>query len=192
MSESTRRMKANKAMEGKPCRACEQPMAFAVDAVLCTACQAVHHADCWDRAGGCATVGCENAPLKKLDAEPAAGAGKAVARDREECPHCGKLIRVNAAFCPFCRKATTPDGIYRGVTTTAPGAVPALVFGILGFICSPITATVAIVMANKAKGEIARNPTYKGAGMATAGMVLGIVWLILFCLGILFRMASRG
>jgi hypothetical protein len=192
MSESTRRLKANKAMEGKPCGACEQPMAFAVDAVLCTACQAVHHAECWDRAGGCATEGCENAPLKKLDTESAVGTGKAVVQNREECPHCGKLIRVNAAFCRFCKKATTPDGIYRGVSVNAPGAVPALVFGILGFFCTPITATVALVMANKAKREIANNPTYKGGGMATAGLVLGIIWIVLFGLGLLIRIASRG
>jgi len=183
-------MKANKAMEGKPCGACEQPLAFAVDAVLCTACQAVHHADCWDRQGGCGTEGCENAPLKKLDPQPAAGARRAVPKDREECPHCGKLIRANAKFCRFCKKATTPDGIYRGVTTNAPGAVPALVFGILGFICTPITATVAVIQATKAKREIANNPTYKGGGMATAGLVLAIIWFVLFALGILIRFAS--
>lgn len=32
---------------GRPCRACEAPLAVGQSAVTCPRCKAVHHVDCW-------------------------------------------------------------------------------------------------------------------------------------------------
>jgi ABC-type phosphate transport system permease subunit len=78
-----------------------------------------------------------------------------------------------------------------GPQPTAPGAVATLVYGILAlFICGPLFGTIAIVKANKVKRFIAENPQYGGEGYATAGLVLGIVALVLFALVVLFQLAS--
>ena len=68
----------------------------------------------------------------------------------------------------------------------APGAVTALVLGIVGFIIWPIgliCGPLAINYANQARDAIAANPMYDGNGMATAGYVLGIIDTIF---GVLF------
>jgi len=48
---------------------------------------------------------------------------------------------------------------------------------------------VAIVEASKARRAIAMDPSLTGGGMATAGMVLGIVAIVLNVIGIIFRLS---
>lgn len=64
---------------------------------------------------------------------------------------------------------------------TPGSAVAALVLGILGLVFCPIVCSVlAIIFGQQAKGEIERDPSLGGAGMATAGFVMGIVGLALY------------
>lgn len=71
----------------------------------------------------------------------------------------------------------------------APGAKQALIYGIVSFFCCGILlGPIAIMKANEAKRAIAMDPSLTGGGMATAGMILGIVSLILNVLGILARL----
>ena len=71
---------------------------------------------------------------------------------------------------------------------TAPGAVPALVWGIVSlFCCGIITGWVAISYANRAHTAIAMNPNLGGKGMATAGKIMGIIAIVLGVLGILLQ-----
>ncbi|MCZ6785914.1 MAG: DUF4190 domain-containing protein [Planctomycetota bacterium] len=74
-------------------------------------------------------------------------------------------------------------------TENAPGAVPALVVGLCGFLmlaCAPVFGTLAIVMGIRALKRIERHERYVGAGMAMAGAILGVVqWLIFFLLLVL-------
>lgn len=67
-----------------------------------------------------------------------------------------------------------------------PGAVPALVLGIIGAaLCwcygiGLVPSIIALVLGVKARKAFAANQTqYQGGGMATAGMVLGIVGTVL-------------
>ena len=81
-------------------------------------------------------------------------------------------------------------GYFRPAGGEAPGAKQALILGILSFFCCGILlGPFAIVNANKAKQAIAMDPTLTGGGMATAGMVLGIIALILNVIGIIARLA---
>ena len=72
------------------------------------------------------------------------------------------------------------------VMQTAPSAIAALVFGILGLFClGPIFGIVAIVLGVVARNRIAREPgRYTGGGLATAGLVLGIVAFVLSGVGL--------
>jgi Domain of unknown function (DUF4190) len=80
-----------------------------------------------------------------------------------------------------------------GMGAEAPGAKQALIMGILSlFCCGILLGPFAIVQANKAKQAIAMDPTLRGGGMATAGMILGIIALILNVLGIVARLALMG
>lgn len=112
------------------------------------------------------------------------------------CPHCNRPIREDAEICRYCRKAPTEDGIYRGPQVTAPGATASLVCGIIGIVLAFgcigfILSIVAIVKANEAKKAIADDPRYSGAGMATAGLVLGIIGLAIFGLLMISVVVAR-
>ena len=197
MSESIKRMKVNKVLEGTDCGSCGAMLDFGDDAVVCEACKSAHHATCWDRDGGCATEGCENAPLKQL--EGAAAVRARLPTGRMECPYCGKIIKEGAPRCVYCRKVIRQAGGPRdrgrgrgargyGSGGPAPGATAALVLGIVSIVfCGIILGPLAIAKSNEAKRAIARNPNLTGEGQATAGMICGIIGLVLNILMILFR-----
>lgn len=78
-----------------------------------------------------------------------------------------------------------PD--YRPTTSTL--AVVSLVSGLAAWVVLPfIGAIVAVVCGHLASGEIRRAPvgSIEGKGMATAGMVLGYVQLLLSVVGLVF------
>lgn len=107
------------------------------------------------------------------------------------CPNCRTAIMVGTQVCPSCRAITTPDGLYHGPKVNAPGAVAALVCGIIGlFVCGLILGIVAITKANAAKRAIEGDPTLGGGGMATAGMVLGVIDLIAWAIIIVVRVSA--
>lgn len=226
--EAARNLKVNLKLEGHPCRSCQATLQLAEDASVCTACEAPHHARCWESKGGCATPECVNAPLKRLDPVPAPapapgwgappaygsaplpyaaasfpggapapgwGAAPAAAAPPPPgmmaCPHCRTFIMAGSQMCHYCRGITTPDGLYHGPKTNAPGAVSSMVFGIIGLlICGIIFGPIAISKAQSAKQELQFNPTYGGAGFATAGLVLGIVDIALWGLLLFARVGG--
>ncbi len=192
--EAVRILKVNLKLAGKPCKWCQVPLELAEEAAVCTACEGEHHRRCWEPSGGCATVECVNAPLRRLDAPghramplPAAAV---LAPGTMHCPRCRDIIMMGSPLCPSCNAVTSPDGLYHGPKTNAPGAVSSLVYGIIGvFICGIIAGPIAISKSSQAKREIASNPTYGGGGLASAGMVLGIVDLVLWAV---FLIAKIG
>jgi hypothetical protein len=198
--EAVRKFKANPKMEGHPCKWCQIPLRLGDDAAVCNSCQGEHHGQCWDNKGGCATQGCVNAPLPQMQQQqqpmyggggygaPQPGYGAApqvsqqaalAAQGLMACPRCGSAIPIGSQICMNCKHITSPDGIYHGPKTTAPGATASLVFGLLGLlICGVIFGPIAISKANAAKAAIKMDPTLGGEGLATAGMVLGIIDIV--------------
>jgi hypothetical protein len=66
-----------------------------------------------------------------------------------------------------------------------------MVCGIVGLLLCPPAAIVAIVLGFVARNRITRsNGQLTGGGMATAGIVLGFVWAVLFALWIVL-LATR-
>lgn len=58
----------------------------------------------------------------------------------------------------------------------APGAVPALVLGILSLVLCPVLAPFAIAQGRRGEQEVdASGGALQGRGMATTGKVLGII-----------------
>jgi hypothetical protein len=57
--------------------------------------------------------------------------------------------------------------------------VASLVLGIIGVIAGFILSVLAIIFGALARGDTAKDPTLGGRSMATAGLILGIVGLLL-------------
>jgi hypothetical protein len=207
--EAVRTLKANLKLEGKPCGWCHAGLVLGDDAAVCIACEKEHHRECWDGKAGCSTQGCPSAPLRRLDAAAAAGgpaspfaAGVTSGAPASSvpgglppgmmtCPRCTLMLAMGTQVCPGCRTITSPDGIYHGPKINAPGAVASLVLGIIGmFFCGVIFGPLAIAQASSARRAINSDPTYGGGGMATAGMVLGIIGLVLFMLYFMIGFSS--
>lgn len=190
MGQTVNRLKANRVLEGKPCGWCAKVLTFGEDAALCEGCTTGHHAACWDGKGGCSTDGCVNAPLKQLAPTPRDNPYQEPGKIN--CPNCHLQIPAGSVRCEYCNVGlVSADGVYRGPTATAPGAVASLVFGIVAFfICGIIFGIVAIQKADEAKSAIAVDPSLTGGGMATAGKVLGIIAIVIWGLGIMVRVAA--
>lgn len=115
-----------------------------------------------------------------------------------QCPNCGKVIVPGVTTCPKCgspigSEAPAPPPAYAPGTPPAqppvPGAkqatsgwaIASLILGICGFTCIPLIGSVlAIVFGFLGKSEIKKSSgRLKGSGLATAGIVLGIVLIAL-------------
>jgi predicted acyltransferase len=72
----------------------------------------------------------------------------------------------------------------------SPLAIVSLVTGILGLLCCPfIPSLVAIITGVLAKKEIKQKPEQlTGDGMATGGIVLGVVGLIVMVIGVILQL----
>lgn len=202
MSEAAERAKVGEERAGQACSWCKAALTAEEDAATCGECSALHHEACWDGQLGCATKECLNAPLKRLDTlEPAKKAkpGKLkAARPKRRpgtkiCVDCEAEMSLDEEVCDSCYAINTPDGLYHGPKTTAPGASQALMMSIAGiFICAPILAPRAISSAAKVKEEIRKDPRLGGEGMATAAQVIGVLGLIFWIIGLLSRLSATG
>jgi hypothetical protein len=200
--EAVRKLKANLKLQARPCGWCQDALKLGDDAAVCEACDCAHHSRCWDGRAGCSTAGCVNAPLRRLDTPATAAAASPLAAavfsqpslpsGYMACPMCGVAVLMASQVCPACKAITTPDGIYHGPKTNAPGAVAALVYGLIGLVfCQIILGPVAIAKASSAKKAMASDPTLGGYGLATAGFVLGIVDLVLFVLYVMVKVSEQ-
>lgn len=64
-------------------------------------------------------------------------------------------------------------------------AIASLVLGIIG-LCGGFPAILALVFGFLAKKQIAEDPSKDGDGLATAGIVLGIIGIVVLILGLIF------
>lgn len=193
--ESVRKFKANPKVAGQPCGWCQGQLMLGDDAAVCAACEKEHHAACWDSKAGCANPTCVNAPLKQLDpavaAPQASPADALAAQGLMHCPNCRAVLTIGTQICLSCRAITTPDGIYHGPKTNAPGAVASLVMSIIGlFLCGIILGPLAISKANSAKSAIQMDPTLGGEGLATAGKVIGIIAIVFWAIAVVIRLGG--
>ena len=125
------------------------------------------------------------------------------------CPNCGSKIEGDLRICPFCGDALqteqvvstpqqqpvpsyqstpsynqypsqTPIVIHPTKKSNALGIV-ALIFSLLGLVVLPIVGSIVAIIT----GSVGRNKDYS-PGLATSGLVIGIIGLIFWVIGITF------
>jgi hypothetical protein len=115
--------------------------------------------------------------------------------DTRPCPFCAEPIKTEARKCRWCgeivdrqlaiakqqEKLREVERKREILLKEAPGARGSLILGIVGLILGPLMligfllGPIAIVMALSARRSIRKEPRLEGQGMATAGLVLGII-----------------
>jgi hypothetical protein len=173
----TKRIKANQKFATQSCQWCHLTFNFGEDLALCDICGNAVHAACWDKKLGCATPQCPNGPPPET--VPSRTFGGDEAAENIKCANCRALIPSTSTVCPRCERNPF-TGEYEGPTERARYAMDALIYGIISlFFLGFILGFVAINRAKKARAIIASHPRYTGAGLATAGNVLGVVAIFL-------------
>ncbi len=122
------------------------------------------------------------------------------------CPNCGKEVKETDKFCPECGALVQNDGtsqdtinaevVHTSTTYTNTAqegeqnglSITSLVLGIASFVCIAINTFLTILCAILAIifGAIGRKKGAKGIG--TAGLVLGIIALVIEVIIIIFAM----
>jgi len=112
---------------------------------------------------------------------PASAAAPGQEPVRRPCPMCGEQIVATAAKCRFCGTVFDPrlrgTSMQRGQSSRG-FAITSMVLGILAIFtaCFGIVfGMVAIVFAAIANNGMNRTKNYDGKGMATAGLILGLL-----------------
>ncbi len=114
-----------------------------------------------------------------------------------KCVRCGHTTTprgdVSPSFCAVCGHRLKPIQTQHPFTyepTTLGRAVAALVLGLFAFVpmCGFVPGVLAVGCGLSARNQIERYPTlYRGKGLATAGITLGILGCILWtvvCFGV--------
>lgn len=89
------------ASAGMTCPICHAAIAAGEAVTACDSCGQVHHRECWDEIGGCATYGCRSAP--SAPRETPAQTPLSAWGDTKKCPVCGESIKAIAVRCRFCQ-----------------------------------------------------------------------------------------
>jgi len=116
------------------------------------------------------------------------------------CPHCGTALNQGGSFCAGCgRSPSEPVSAGVSVPSYAPSTVPlpyapaqstsglaiaSLVLGILSFVTcmGPLLGIPGVICGHLAKGQIRKGEgNLQGDGMATWGLVLSYLGILLAC-----------
>ena len=112
---------------------------------------------------------------------------------RRPCPMCGELIIAGAAKCRFCGavfdpRLRTSASLQRGQSYQG-FAITSMVLGIIALFtgCFGIVfGIVAIIFSSVAGNGMKKSRNFEGKGMATAGMVMGLLgaigWTIIYAI----------
>lgn len=85
--------------EGYSCPVCEKAFTKADDVVVCPACGAPHHRECWKQEGHCHFED-THGTSRQWNREQ----GDSIPKDSSRCPHCGHANSAFAEFCAHCGK----------------------------------------------------------------------------------------
>jgi hypothetical protein len=107
------------------------------------------------------------------------------------CQNC--LVQVAGQnYCASCKMMVVQGKpMYEQATRPSETANEALKYALIGIVCFGIVLEpMAIARALRAKREIAANPTLTGEGKANAALAIAIVGLVLWILGVIYRISS--
>lgn len=178
---------------GATCPICQTTVGLGEPVMVCPLCEQVHHRECWNDVGGCATYGCENAPK----AEKAAPAETPLSAwgDTKKCPACGETIKAIALRCRYCgtdfetvdplslkdlHKRAAKEG---RLQATRAAVTTLFILSILGCM-APILVIAAPIYVVTKRATIARaGPIYLIMGYSAIGIsalysiLMGVFWL---------------
>ncbi len=165
-----RPLKANKKISDEErCGICNGPLVLGEDVVQCEKCLKYFHLKCKDDQGGC------NSPQCRVD--------------MAKCPFCKELIRADALKCRHCgeyvdesvRKSVQPKECPKE-------AKDALTYSLVGILCFGfILGPIAIAKGFKALKIIKSEPGCPGKGKAQAGIIIGVLEILLYLAGFIAR-----
>jgi hypothetical protein len=180
--------------QGGLCAICQSATSPGEAVLVCPSCDQVHHRECWNEVGGCATYGCENAPTTEKTAS--SEAPRAAWGDTKKCPACGEKIKSIALRCRYCgtdfetvdpltlkdlRKQVVKE---ERLQTTKTLVITLFILSVLG--CpAPIVAVAAPCYVLPKRKTIARaGPAYLVMGYSA--IAISLLYSILFLLFLLF------
>jgi hypothetical protein len=107
------------------------------------------------------------------------------------CRNC--LVNVGGQnYCASCKVlAVQGRPMYEQATVASATADDTLKYAIIGIFCfGIILEPMAILKALKAKREIAADPMLTGEGKANAALIIGIIGLVLWVVGMIYRFST--
>ena len=184
--------------DGQICAICLSPLAPADDKVMCPACNAIYHSECWNENGGCAVYGCSCVPeVEKRQAIeiPVSYWGQ----ENKKCPNCGREILAAALRCRHCGAvfdSARPQDVeeFQGrvaLSERLPAArrtiVVVFIFSVLTCL-APIGAVWGIIWRPMHREELQTLPAIYnalskiGIGVAVGQTVALVIFMLLYAL----------
>ena len=180
---------------GAVCPVCQTTIGPAEPVLSCPECRQVHHQECWNEVGGCATYGCKQAPALNKGAAPMQTPLSAWG-DTKPCPVCGEKVKSIAVKCRYCgtdfgtvdplsaadmRNRIAKDESLRSMRV---GVIVLFAFSVLGLL-APLMAIISLVwVLPKRKQLLDAGPVYLVLGYVS--VALSVLYSILMLSFILF------
>jgi S1-C subfamily serine protease len=166
---------------GHICPCCQGTIRAGEPVGRCPQCGHVQHARCWEESGRCFSYECDPATARERGAERPELVVTAEDAAQAEPPAPPKAA---------VRMPTWSQLKPAGKRRTSVLAVAALVCGILGVFLAGVPGLFAVVLGALAVGLINSRKDLKGAGLAAAGIIIGVVALVGWTAGLSLVLVS--
>lgn len=104
------------------------------------------------------------------------------------CPDCAERVQGSARVCRYCGY-DFESGVSRPAGgATSSYAIASLILGLLWL--GGLGSILALIFGYQARSQMRANPAMQGSGMATAGLVLGWLGVIVIVLWVLLLVAA--